>query len=125
MFKRNPLRRLIFLGVVVFFGLLSRHHPSGLFIWDKSLGDACYAAAVFLVLAIVLPTRVGAIAVVAMLVCLAIETFKLTGLPAQWAGNPVLRVVFGTTFSFHNIVCYLAGIAVMWAIERALASHRS
>jgi hypothetical protein len=120
MFDRNRLRRFIFLLAAVFLGLFSRHHLIGHHIWDKSLGDVCYAAAVFLVLAIVLSARIGVIASIAMLVCLAIELFKVTGLPAQWGGNPVSRVVFGTTFSLHNLVCYAVGIALMWIIERAL-----
>jgi hypothetical protein len=123
MFERNRLRRLIFLAVIVFFGLFSRHHPVGHFVWDKSLGDLCYAAAVFLVLRIVLPWRLRVVTICAILVCLGVELFKLTGVPSRWGGNPVLRVIFGTTFSFHNLACYVVAILIMTMIERLAVSY--
>jgi Protein of unknown function (DUF2809) len=112
-------RKLTLLTVVLFLGLLSRHYPIGWFLCDKSLGDLCYGAAAFLTLSVLFPRqRLEKVAVFAMLFCLAIECFKLTGLPRQWQSNAILRVIFGSTFSFQNIVCYVVAIAIMLGIER-------
>jgi hypothetical protein len=112
-------RKSTFLIVVVFLGFLSRHDPIGLFLWDKSLGDLCYGAGAFLTLSMLFPRqRPEKIALTALVLCLAVECFKLTGLPRQWQSNPILRVIFGSTFSFQNVVCYVIAIALMCGIER-------
>jgi hypothetical protein len=125
MFHRNSVKRLVFLVAVAFLGLFSRHYPIGHHFWDKSLGDFCYAAAVFLIFALIVPARAGTIAVISLFACLGVELFKLTGLPTRWSGNPLLRVVFGTTFSFHNIACYVVAIGILWSIEVAQSRRLS
>jgi ABC-type spermidine/putrescine transport system permease subunit II len=106
------------LAVVVALGLASRSVRIGWRWWDKSLGDVSYAAAVFLLISVIVPNiRIGLAAGLAIAFCLGIECFKLTGLPRQWDGNPVLRVVFGSTFSWGNIVCYCVGVGAMVGIR--------
>jgi hypothetical protein len=103
---------------VVALGLASRSFHIGWGPWDKSLGDVCYAAAAFLLISLTAPNiRIALAAGLAIAFCLAIECFKLTGLPSQWDGNPVLRVIFGSTFSWRNIVCYCVGIGAMVGIR--------
>jgi hypothetical protein len=117
--RRTGFRRLVVLVIVAVIGICSRAWPVGTYFWDKSVGDLCYAAGAFLVTGLLARRkRPMMIAVIAMAYCLAIECFKLTGLPARWDGNWVLRVVFGTTFSVENIVCYAVAIGVMWAMEK-------
>ena len=102
------------LAIVVTLGLGSRAIRVGWGLWDKSLGDVCYAAALFLVVSLAAPRlRIAMAAGFAIAFCIGIECFKLTGLPAQWDRNPLLRVIFGSTFSWQNIVCYCLGIAAM------------
>ncbi len=48
---------MLALVLVVALGLVSRRSPTGLPLWDKSLGDALYAVAVYLVLALLQPGR--------------------------------------------------------------------
>jgi hypothetical protein len=106
------------LAVVVALGLGSRAFRIGWGLWDKSLGDVCYAAAAFLFISLIVPNiRIGLAAGLGIGFCVGIECFKLTGLPGQWDGNPVLRVVFGSTFSWGNIVCYFVGIGAMVGIR--------
>jgi hypothetical protein len=106
------------LAVVAGLGLASRKFPIGWFFWDKSVGDVCYAAGVFFIFSLLLShSRRAHAAVAALGFCLAIECFKLTGWPLRWQGNPVLRIIFGSTFSWHNILCYCLGIAVMLGFE--------
>lgn len=108
----------MFLVAVAGLGLLSRHYPVGWAIWDKSVGDLCYGAAAFLGLGIFLPRfRPGWVALQAFLFCVAIECFKLTGIPREWGSHALARIVFGSTFSWHNIGCYAAGIAAMLGVE--------
>jgi hypothetical protein len=123
---RVIFRRIILLAIIAGIGSYSRHHPVGFYLWDKSTGDLCYAAAAFLLIGIIAPSMppIG-IAMVALVYCIAIECFKLTALPAKWDGNPVLRVIFGSTFSVHNLICYVIAIAVLFGVESALEPKKS
>jgi hypothetical protein len=110
--SREIQARIVLLIAVIFLGLASRHFRFGFALWDKDFGDSAYAAAVFLVLTIVFPRRHPIVpAIAAMALCTAVEFFKLTGIPAQWAWSPISRILFGTTFSWGNLICYAVGIA--------------
>jgi hypothetical protein len=101
-------------------GFLSRSYSIGWYVIDKSLGDALYAVAVYLVLALCFPHRSFlVVGLLALVVCVAIETFKLSGIPGQYGKTP-LRWLLGTTFSWPNLVCYLLGVAVIGTIDRIL-----
>lgn len=78
-------RLLLALIAVVALGLLSRLCPIGWFLYDKSLGDILYAVAVYLVLALLFRWRPAWVAPVALVLCLAIEAFQATGIPAHYA----------------------------------------
>jgi hypothetical protein len=117
MAARKSLQKLVLLVVVGGLGVVSRHYPVGRMFWDKWLGDLCYGAGVFLIMALIVPRRPTTVAAYALLFCVGIECFKLTGLPKQWDSHFILRVVFGTTFSWQNIACYAMGIGAMMGIE--------
>jgi len=75
------------LALTIAAGLLSRAWPLAWYWWDKSLGDARYALAVYLALRILFPRRrVITAATAAVGFCLGIESFKFTGLSADWSG---------------------------------------
>src|SRR3954453_11269861 len=102
------------LAVTVALGLLSRLWPIGWSLYDKSLGDVLYAVAAYLVLALLLPRKRPAwIAPVALVLCLALEFFQATGIPARYAHLAVVRWLMGTTFAWHDIACYVVGVAVI------------
>jgi hypothetical protein len=111
-------RLLAALTVTIALGLLSRLHPVGFPLWDKWLGDVLYAVAAYLVLALLLirsrPTLVPPLALAA---CFAVEAFKTTDLPARYGTFLVVRWLLGTTFSWYNLVCYVAGVAVITAAD--------
>jgi hypothetical protein len=112
------LRLLAALAVTVALGLLSRLYPLGWFLWDKSLGDVLYAVAAYLALALLLfrrPPRV--VAPLAFGLCLAVEFFQATGIPARYAHVPGVRWLLGTTFAWHDIACYCVGVAVIFAAD--------
>lgn len=116
-------RYLPALAATVALGLASRLQPIGWYPYDKSLGDALYAVAVYLVLALVRPrwrpaTRAGA----ALAFCLAIEAFQLTGVPARYASFTPVRWLLGTHFAWHDVACYFVGIAAVALLDRACSS---
>jgi hypothetical protein len=114
---RRPARAAA-LAATVALGLASRLAPLGAPLWDKSLGDALYAVAAYLFFGLLFPRLVaGRLAVAALAYCLAVEAFQLTGIPARYAGVPGVRWVLGTTFSWHEVWCYVAGIALVWVLE--------
>src|SRR5262245_27206888 len=103
-------RLLAALAVTVALGLLSRLRPVGWPVYDKSLGGVLYTVAAYLALALLLRRRRPAqVAALALAWCLAVESFKLTGIPARHADVGVVRWLLGTTFSWHNVVCYVCG----------------
>jgi hypothetical protein len=115
------LRLAVALVLTVALGLVSRLRPIGWSVYDKSLGDVLYAVAAYLALALVLRgRRVAVVALLALSACLAVEAFKLTGLPARSARWPLLPWVLGTTPSWHNVLCYILGVAVIAGVDRVL-----
>src|SRR5207248_11181811 len=98
-----------------------RLRPIGLPLYDKWLGDALYAVAAYLVLALILPCwPPRRLAAVAFLVCLAVEFFKLTGLPARYAHLAPVRWLLGARFAWGDIGCYLAGVAGAAGLDAGL-----
>ncbi len=109
--RRRRNHALVLLPLVISLGLASRRWPIGFALYDDALGDALYAVMVYLVLTIAVPAqRPFALAIVAATLCLAIELFKLTGLPRTWQSSALSRLLFGTTFGWHNLVRYAGGI---------------
>ncbi|WP_119696399.1 DUF2809 domain-containing protein [Microbacterium halotolerans] len=91
--------------------------PDG-FVGDAA-GDALYAVLIYLLVAFVFPRwPVWASGGVALAWCTAIEFFQLTGLPELWgmAFRP-LMLVFGTVFSWWDIVMYSAGVAIAVVVD--------
>src|SRR5215831_9922418 len=100
------------LAVTVDLGLLSRLRPVGWPLYDKSLGDVLYAVAAYLTLALLLFRRPPAlVALLALALCLAVEMFQATGVPARYAHLTAVRWLLGTTFSWHEVACYFVGVA--------------
>ena len=105
-------------------GLLSRVLHTGLPIVDKYLGDALYAAMVYVILRLV--WRATAVAVPAMVVMAAIESFQLTGIPANMAGSEHVWVricarLLGTEFSFWDLLAYAVGVACVYLVDGSRA----
>src|SRR5205807_7633308 len=93
------LRLLLALAATLFRGLASRLHPLGWFLWDRVLGEVLYAVAAYLVLALLLFRRPPwLLAGLAFGSCLAVEVFKLTGVPAEHQGVFLVRWFLGMHF---------------------------
>lgn len=114
-------RALALLVLVVAVGLLSRRFRIGFAVWDKSLGDVLYTVMVYLLVACVrpsLPPR--ALGAVALGVSVAVEVFQLTGIPARLPR--MLQLALGTTFAWHDIVCYVVG-ALLAALAHVVSKR--
>lgn len=108
--------------ITVALGVLSRLWETGWFVWDKVLGDALYAVAVYLVVVIgstvlrrdwTAPV-VGGIAVG---VCWAVEAFQATGWAATSVSSANIRAVLGTTFGFTDLIWYVIGVAAIALLD--------
>ncbi|ABX07680.1 hypothetical protein Haur_5052 (plasmid) [Herpetosiphon aurantiacus DSM 785] len=121
-------RRSIMLGGIVLGGILSRLVSTGFVVVDHYLGDALYAAMVFVLLLLFAPMRSRATtALVALVIVVLIEAFQLTGIPLQLrsADHGLLRllaVVLGTTFNGWDIVSYAVGILVGFGLDWRMVS---
>ncbi|MDQ0079118.1 ribosomal maturation YjgA family protein [Arthrobacter oryzae] len=87
--------------------------------WTGPAGDGLYAVLVYVLVAILIPSRSKVlIAAAAFTVCVLIELFQLTGLPAElgefW---PPLRLVLGTTFGTVDLLAYAGGAAVAYLVD--------
>jgi hypothetical protein len=121
-------RRFVYLAALalaVGLGLLSRLLPLGWWPWDKSLGDALYAVAAYLALSALGPGwRVAWRAGLALGWCLAVEALQATGVPGQYAHLLAVRWLIGTTFAWHDVACYVVGVAFSAFADRALRPCR-
>ncbi|WP_020470263.1 DUF2809 domain-containing protein [Zavarzinella formosa] len=107
-------RLLLALAVTVALGLASRLCPAGWYLWDKVLGEILYAVAAYLALAMLLVRkRPLFIATMAFACCLAVEFFKLTGIPAEYHHMFLVRWFLGMTFSPINIGYYFLGVTLI------------
>src|SRR5262245_126349 len=108
------LRLLLALAVTVALGLASRLHWAGWYFWDRVLGEVLYAVAAYLVLAMLLARKPPwFIAVIAFVCCLAVELFKLTGIPAENQDVFLVRWFLGMTFDVVNLVYYFIGVVLI------------
>jgi len=110
------------LAAIVVAGLLSRVAHTGLRVLDKYLGDALYAAMVYVLFR--LTGRIAHVALWAGIAMTAIELFQLTRIPADMlrSGYPAVRVgarLLGTEFSVLDLIAYAVGIGCIAAIDRA------
>lgn len=116
-------RRIIVLSLIVLGGILSRLVSTGFVVFDHYLGDALYAAMVFVLLLLFAPMRPrSTTALVAVVIVVLIEAFQLTGIPLQLRGSDhillrLLAVVLGTTFNGWDIVSYAVGILVFFGVD--------
>src|SRR3954447_12849370 len=114
------LRLLLALAATVFLGLASRLHPMGWFLYDRVLGEVLYAVAAYLVLAMLLVRRPPwLIAWMAFGCCLAVELFKLTGIPAENQRVFLVRWFLGMTFAWVNLGYYFLGVVLIASADSA------
>jgi Protein of unknown function (DUF2809) len=110
------------LATIVVAGVLSRVAETGFRILDKYLGDALYAAMVYVVFR--LTGRITRVAVWAAVAMTAIELFQLTGIPAGMlrsahAAARVCALLLGTEFSVIDLLAYAVGIGCVAAVDRS------
>lgn len=84
-------------------------------------GDGLYAILIYLIVVFLAPrARPAVAAVVAGLLCVAIELFQLTGLPVAWAATfPPSALVLGTGFDPRDIVVYVAAVVIAALVDAA------
>jgi Protein of unknown function (DUF2809) len=108
------LRLLLAMAATVALGLASRLYPMGWFLWDRVLGEVLYAVAAYLVWAMLLFRKPPwLIAVIAFSCCLAVELFKLTGIPAENQNVFFVRWFLGMTFDAVNLIYYFTGAVLI------------
>ncbi|MDO5745104.1 MAG: DUF2809 domain-containing protein, partial [Micrococcaceae bacterium] len=108
---------------VIALGLASRFLGTGPM--ADAAGGVLYAVLLY-VLLIVLRPRAARLsnALAALGLCVALELFQLSGIPADLARSfPPIRLVLGTTFVPLDLIAYLIGAAgalgVDWRLGRA------
>ncbi|MDQ7878108.1 DUF2809 domain-containing protein [Microbacterium sp. QXD-8] len=88
-------------------------------------GDALYAVAAYLAVVLVAPRMPApAVGAVAMLWCVGVELFQLTGLPLAWGAEfaPAM-LLLGTVFDGRDLVVYIATIAVATVLDAVIPSR--
>ena len=124
----------VLLVLIISAGLLSRLVNTGFRLSDKYLGDALYAAMVYVLFR--LTGRIPRPALCAALAMTAIECFQLTRIPAALLRSEHIALracarLLGTEFSFLDMLAYAVGIACLAAIDPTVrvpvhrGAHRS
>mgnify|MGYP000034909894 CR=1 FL=1 len=117
--------------IVIAIGVLSRVVQTGNILFDSYLGDALYAALLYLILRIGWPQRAARDhANWAMVLVFAIELFQLTGIPLalRQSDNALLvalSIALGTTFGLNDVVAYGVGILAIfcWDVTMGVGPH--
>lgn len=109
-------------------GLLSRSVHTGFRLFDKYLGDALYAAMVYIFLK--LTGRVKRVTPWTVMFMTAIELFQLTGIAAgllrsQYVFARLFARLLGTEFSVFDLLSYMVGIACVSVVDRCGAERDS
>jgi hypothetical protein len=116
--------------VTILTGTLSRVVQTHNILFDKYLGDMLYAVLIYLLLSLV---RTSATPLTKLLlstiIMLLIEAFQLTGIPLSFrlSDSAVLQVIaiaLGTKFALLDIIAYLAGIVVLYLLDRQFLTRR-
>lgn len=117
---RSRKRIVLAVPVVVVVGMMLRFGLPG----DLAdpLGGFFYALLMYLLVAFIAPRQSSvAIGGIALGVCVAIELFQLTTVPARLADiAPALALIFGTGFSFADLPPYSVGAAGGILLDRLL-----
>lgn len=125
----KPSRRLGFLGGAAV--LLIAEVLIGLYVRDgfvrPYLGDVLVVVLLYCLVRVALPTGVRLLPLYLFILAAAVEIAQyldVLSLLGVGAGSP-LRVVFGTSFSWADMLCYLVGAAVCAGIDHLLKPKRS
>ena len=110
------------LAGIIAAGILSRIVHTGVVVIDKYLGDALYAAMVYVILRLYWRAAPVVLGVSAMIVMTLVELFQLTMIPAHMlgSGHLIVRIVarlMGTEFSFLDLLAYAVGIACIFLLD--------
>lgn len=121
---RRRVRTALLVGVVVAVGLASHTWLPESAAADI-VGDALYAALVYLLVRFIAPRALPwVIGAVAAAWCAAVELLQLTGLPDRWgAVFPPAALVFGTVFDARDLVIYVIVVIVCAAVDAALRAR--
>ncbi len=119
---RSPGHRVVALSCIIAIGILSRVIHTGFVVFDKYLGDALYAAMVYVILRLLWRATAAAVAVTTGIVMTFIEVFQLTMIPAHMLASQhlIVRVtarLIGTEFSFLDLFAYGVGIACIYLVD--------
>jgi hypothetical protein len=125
--KRNRILYLILLIVVIVAGLFSRKYEALFPSWlNDYLGDALWAAMIFVGLAFLFPKKTSTrIAIFSLAFCYLIEISQLY--QADWI-NAVRHttlggLVLGFGFLWSDILAYTIGVAAAWLLEIAFFNY--
>jgi hypothetical protein len=111
---------ILCLSGIIAVGILSRTVHTGAAVLDKYLGDALYAAMIYVILRLIWTT--AAVALPAMAIMTGIEVFQLTMIPVRllasehWIARICARLM-GTDFSFRDLLAYGVGIGCVYLFD--------
>ena len=116
-------RRIIVLGVIILSGIGSRLIATGFALFDNYLGDALYAAMLFMLLLVFAPRlTLAKAALIGFGLVVLIELFQQTGIPLAMRSHEnsliqLMALLLGTTFNYWDLVSYAIGIVLFFGYE--------
>ena len=125
--NRNRMLYVLLIGLTMGLGIASRRVDRFLpGMLHKNTGDALWATMAFWMWAFLLARRPTLlVSGITVAFCIGIEWFKLVEAP--WLDTiraTILgRLIFGYSFSWSNLLCYLVGILLAAALDFTLGSR--
>ncbi len=127
---RSRFAFAVLLLVVLLLGLASRSAAAKVLpdVVRNYAGDILWALMVYLMFAVLLPkATANRVALLAMMFATSIEVSQL--FHPDWLeyirNLPGMRLVFGYSFLFSDLLCYATGIAIGWLSEISWRKIRS
>lgn len=114
----------------VFVGLFCIELYIALFVHDNFvrpyLGDVIFIPLVYCLLRTFVPKRFRFLLLGVLILAIGVEFAQLLGI-TKWisGGNPFLLALLGTSYSFVDIICYVAGTAITFCVEWVLLKKRN
>ncbi len=112
---------VVLAALVVATGLIAHRAVPG--VVGDIIGDALYAALIYLLAVLLLPrTSRTTLAALALLFCFGIELLQLTSIPASIARDiPVAALVLGRGFDQRDLLVYAAAVILVMCVDAALS----
>ena len=120
--NRSRSGTALLLSLVIAAGVASRTAGRGVPVTGKELGDLLWPV-MFYLLALLIAPRLRPTSAAAIALLFSMGTEALQAYQAPWINalrdRPVIGMLLGRQFAWHDMACFAIGTAAAWGVDRA------